>query len=96
MKDLVATVARSGLWQRLGPHGGNWLAWTLLLAAAVLLVMHPLAPPALLRLIDWHTIGALAGLLVLTKGIECSGALQGAAQRLLMRITGLRALGLLS
>jgi Na+/H+ antiporter NhaD/arsenite permease-like protein len=95
MNETLAAKPQPGYWRRLAPHGGNWLAWTLTLAAALLLALHPVAPAALVRLIDWHTIGALAGLLVLTKGIECSGALQGAAQRLLMRITGLRTLGLL-
>ena len=38
-----------------------------------------------LRLVDWQTIGALAGLLAITQGVEKSGMLQSAAQRLLSR-----------
>ncbi len=34
-----------------------------------------------LRLVDWQTIGALAGLLAITQGVERSGMLQAAAAR---------------
>ena len=40
-----------------------------------------------LRLVDWQTIGALAGLLAITQGVERSGMLQAAAARLLARTT---------
>ena len=39
--------------------------------------------------------GALAGLLAITQGVEKSGMLQATAQRLLARVTSLRALALL-
>ncbi|CAN5828493.1 SLC13 family permease [soil metagenome] len=49
----------------------------------------------LLRLVDWQTIGALAGLLAITQGVERSGVLQSAARRLLGSVTDLRSLAAL-
>jgi Na+/H+ antiporter NhaD/arsenite permease-like protein len=74
--------------------GGNGLLWILLLVAVVFAVMRPRAWPDYLALVDWQTIGALAGLLAITQGVEKSGMLQAAAQRLLARATHLRALAL--
>ena len=48
-----------------------------------------------LKLVDWQTVGALAGLLAITQGVEKSGMLQATAQRLLGRMTNLRSLALL-
>lgn len=89
------TADRSPRLRALLPNGDNWLAWVLVVAALLLYALRPLPPPALARLIDWNTIGALAGLLALTKGIECSGALQHLARRLLRRVHSLRGLALL-
>jgi len=44
--------------------------------------------------IDWPTIGALAGLLLLTKGVEASGALQRLGHWLIERVTSERAAAL--
>ncbi|SFM96996.1 SLC13 family permease [Variovorax sp. OV329] len=63
--------------------GGNWLLWILVGAAVVLGVVQPQSPMDYVRLVDWHTIGALAGLLAITQGVERSGMLQSAARRLL-------------
>ena len=71
---------------------GNGLLWLLLALAVVLAVLQPRTPRGWLALIDWQTIGALAGLLVITQAVETSGVLQGAAQRLLARATDLRGL----
>ena len=67
----------------------------LVLAAIVLVAVHPLTPERYVALIDWPTLQALAGLLVLTRGIETSHALQHAARALLMRVHTLRQLALL-
>jgi Na+/H+ antiporter NhaD/arsenite permease-like protein len=67
----------------------------LLLAAVLLIAIHPLAPRHYASLIDWPTLQALTGLLVLTRGIEHSGALQHAARALLARVRSLRQLALL-
>jgi Na+/H+ antiporter NhaD/arsenite permease-like protein len=74
--------------------GGNGLLWILLLVAIAFAIGRPRAWSAYAGLIDWQTIGALAGLLAITQGVEQSGMLQAAAQRLLGRATHLRALAL--
>ncbi|MDB5847168.1 MAG: citrate transporter, partial [Rhodoferax sp.] len=78
--------------------GGNGLLWVLLAVAIGFAVFSPHSPrsvAAYLALVDWQTIGALAGLLAITQGVEKSGMLQATAQRLLGRITDLRGLALL-
>jgi Na+/H+ antiporter NhaD/arsenite permease-like protein len=72
--------------------GGNTLLWVLALVAIGFAIARPRAPADYLLLIDWQTIGALAGLLVITQGVEKSGMLQAAAARLLARTTELRTL----
>ncbi|HEY2255332.1 MAG TPA: SLC13 family permease [Variovorax sp.] len=76
------------------PGGGNGLLWILLAAAIVFAFVRPRPPMELVRLVDWQTIGALAGLLAITQGVERSGVLQSAATRLLSRSTDLRHLAL--
>ncbi|MFM9914410.1 MAG: SLC13 family permease [Rhizobacter sp.] len=58
--------------------------WILLLVLAGLAVAQPQKMPAYPRLVDWATIAALAGLLVLTQAVESSGAL-GRLGHLLVR-----------
>ncbi|MES1265951.1 MAG: SLC13 family permease, partial [Variovorax sp.] len=79
------------------PHegGGNGLLWVLIAAAVLFALVRPRAPMDYLRLVDWQTIGALAGLLAITQGVERSGMLQAAAARLLARTHDLRSLVLL-
>jgi len=72
--------------------GGNNLLWVLLAVAVGFAVLRPRAPMDYVNLVDWQTIGALAGLLAITQGVEKSGMLQATAQRLLGRMTDLRAL----
>jgi di/tricarboxylate transporter len=78
-----------------GEGGGNGLLWLLLAVAVVLAFMRPRSPVDLLKLVDWQTVGALAGLLAITQGVEKSGMLQHAAHRLLERMTTLRGLALM-
>jgi Na+/H+ antiporter NhaD/arsenite permease-like protein len=78
------------------PSGqGNRLLWALLATALGLALWRPRAPQDYLGLVDWQTVGALAGLLAITQGVERSGVLQTAGQRLLGRMTTLRGLALL-
>lgn len=75
--------------------GGNALLWVLIAVAVLFAILHPRSPMDWLELVDWQTVGALAGLLAITQGVENSGMLQSAAQRLLARTTNLRQLALL-
>lgn len=78
-----------------GEAGGNGLLWVLVAVAIVFAFFRPRAPLEYLKLVDWQTVGALAGLLVITQGVERSGMLQATAQRLLGKVTDLRSLALL-
>lgn len=64
---------------------GDVLLWTLVAALLLLSALHPAGIPTYPRLVDWSTVATLAGLLLLTAGIEASGFLQ----RLAWHITGL-------
>ena len=75
--------------------GGNGLLWLLVAVALLFAFLRPRAPMDWLRLVDWQTLGALAGLLAITQGVEKSGMLQAAAQRLLARTHSQRSLALL-
>lgn len=79
---------------RLAPNADNGLLWALVLAAIVLEGVQPRTPLELARLVDWHTLGALAGLLALTCGIEATGALHWIASRLVARVHHQRSLAL--
>lgn len=70
----------------------------LLAALALTAVGFALAQPQSWRVnaayIDWQTVSALAGLLIITKAIETSGLLQRLARRVLRHITDQRLLAL--
>lgn len=68
------------------------LLLVLLAGLAALLLLAPEQAHALPGLVDWPTIGALAGLLVLSRGIEDSGLLARAGRALLGRVRGERRL----
>jgi len=80
---------------RLRPNADNWLLWLLGAVALLFVLLRPLPLAAYAGLVDWQTLGALAGLLVITKGIERSGILQRTASRVLSRVTDMRRLALL-
>jgi Na+/H+ antiporter NhaD/arsenite permease-like protein len=72
----------------------DWLLWTLV---AVLLLLSALRPAAIRDyplLVDWPTIETLAGLLLLTSGIEASGFLHRLAARIVERVHDGRSLAL--
>ncbi|RYX97619.1 MAG: DUF1646 domain-containing protein [Comamonadaceae bacterium] len=77
------------------PQGGNGLLWLLLAVAIAFAFFMPKSPAAYIALVDWQTVGALAGLLAITQGVEKSGMLQSAAQQLLGRVTDTRQLAFL-
>ncbi len=66
---------------RLLPNPDNWLLWLLGAVALLFVLARPLPVSAYMGLVDWRTLGALAGLLILTKGIERSGMLQRTASQ---------------
>ncbi|MDE2298168.1 MAG: citrate transporter [Burkholderiales bacterium] len=74
--------------------GGNALLWGLGVVAVGFAWWQPRSPGAMLALVDWQTVGALAGLLAITQAVERSGVLQGTARRLLARVTHQRQLAL--
>lgn len=76
------------------PAPGQRLLWLLAAIAIGLGWVHPLPWQRYPGLIDWATLQALAGLMVLTKGIECSGLLQRLAAKLLGHLRDQRALAL--
>ncbi len=67
------------------PGGGNHLLWGLAVAAIGFALWRPVSPREWLGMIDWQTMGALTGLLIITQGVERSGVLQGTARALLAR-----------
>jgi di/tricarboxylate transporter len=88
------------------PSRSTWPVWWRVLLADRLFLLLALAMPALAwtsgtplgacaGLVNWPTIATLAGLLMLTKGIELSGLLQRAAHHLLLRMHSERGLALL-
>ncbi|WP_296662778.1 SLC13 family permease [Paraburkholderia sp.] len=69
----------------------------LAILAAALVLLQTFAPRAwtsLPALVDWQTVMTLAGLLILTKAIECSGLLTWLAHRLVRHIHSERSLAL--
>jgi Na+/H+ antiporter NhaD/arsenite permease-like protein len=66
----------------------------LVIALVVLQVFHTQPVATLAKMIDWDTMLTLTGLLVLTKVIETSGAMNWAAHRLLHRVHTQRGLAL--
>lgn len=64
----------------------------LLAVLPVLLWLVPTAPSAALAMIDWKTISALAGLMVLSRATELSGLIDRAGQSVVARLRSERAL----
>lgn len=95
MTTAKPSRARHSPATRLRPNGDNWLLWLLAAVALAFALLRPLPARAWAGLVDWPTLGALAGLLLLTKGIELSGILQHGASRLLARVHDMRRLALL-
>lgn len=92
-KSTAGTIANSPETTEEG--GGNGLLWVLVAVAIGFAFFRPRAPVDYLKLVDWQTVGSLAGLLAITQGVEKSGMLQATAQRLLGKMTNLRSLAFL-
>ncbi|MCO5397950.1 SLC13 family permease [Ralstonia sp. 21MJYT02-11] len=68
--------------------------WSLLVICGALTLVAPRRIVDYPALVDWHTIAALAGLLILTKAVEASGMLQLLGTRLVEVVGSERALAL--
>ena len=64
----------------------EWLLVLLLALLPVLLVLVPTGPAVLVALVDWKTVGALAGLMVLSRGLEVSGLIDRAGRALIAQL----------
>ena len=64
----------------------EWLLVVLLALLPVMLVLVPTGPAGLAALVDWKTIGALAGLMVLSRGLEISGVIDRVGRALMARL----------
>lgn len=87
-------AAATGFGWRMFVRVDRLLLVMLALIAVGLMLAQPQSWRANVGHVDWQTISALAGLLIITKGIELSGLLQRLARRVLRHITDLRALAL--
>ena len=72
----------------------DYLFWTLLLLLAGLSLAAPAGIAQYPGLVDWPTMATLTGLLMLTKGVELSGALHRLGAHLIVRMHSERALAL--
>lgn len=86
--------AQSAATSQDAPGGGNQLLWGLAIAAIGFALWRPVSPREWLGMVDWQTMGALTGLLIITQGVERSGVLQGTARALLSRTGTARQLAL--
>lgn len=68
--------------------------WLLLLVCGAFSIVSPQRIADYPSLVDWHTIAALAGLLILTKAVESSGMLQLLGVRLVDAVSSERVLAL--
>ncbi|MGY6632839.1 MAG: SLC13 family permease [Alkalilacustris sp.] len=69
----------------------EWLLVGLLAALPALLLVVPVGPATLVALVDWKTVSALAGLMVLSRGLEVSGVIDRAGRALVGRLRTERA-----
>jgi di/tricarboxylate transporter len=88
---LRKSSAPKGLLQRIA---SDKLLWLLLLVLPLLGRLNPLPLSQWPWLVDWPTLGTLSGLLMLTKGIELSGALQKIGHDMITRMHSERHLAL--
>jgi Na+/H+ antiporter NhaD/arsenite permease-like protein len=70
----------------------EWLLLLLLAVLPLLLWRVPTAPAGLAALVDWKTVGALAGLMVLSRGLEVSGLIARAGIAVVGRLRSERTL----
>lgn len=84
---MIYTLRRIGTWLV-----AEWLLVVLTGLLPVLLWAVPTAPDNLVRLVDWKTVAALAGLMVLSRGLELSGLIDRLGRMVLARLRSARSL----
>lgn len=72
---MTTTASPTSGWSALAALKQDRLFWVLVLTLAGLTVAQPHKLAGYPGLVDWPTMAALTGLLVLTQAVECSGAL---------------------
>ena len=70
----------------------DWLLAVLLALFPLLLLIAPISARALPALVDWKTVSALAGLMVLSRALEVSGLMDRLGRWVLVRLNSLRGL----
>lgn len=70
----------------------DWLLLVLLATFPLALWLAPWPKEGLVRLVDWKTISALAGLMILSRGLEISGLIDRVGRRVVFAIGSLRGL----
>lgn len=70
----------------------EWLLGVLLGLLAIMLWLVPTTVPHLINLVDWKTVAALAGLMVLSRGLEVSGVIDHLGRMVLTRLRSERSL----
>ncbi|WP_199489441.1 SLC13 family permease [Pseudotabrizicola alkalilacus] len=70
----------------------DWLLLGLIAVFPVMLWAVPRPPAALFGLVDWKTVAALAGLMVLSRGLEVSGLIDRSGRWIIGQIGSLRGL----
>lgn len=73
---------------------GDWLLLCLLAAFPMVFWLAPVAGGDLAGLVDWKTVAALAGLMVLSRGLELCGLIDLLGRWVLARLRSLRGLAL--
>src|SRR5580704_16603699 len=73
---------------------GDWLLWTLVGGLVVFSALQPAGIRGYPQLVNWPTIETLAGLLLLTTGLEASGFLHRLAGRITQQVHDGRRLAL--
>lgn len=81
---------RNLLRQILMKFSRDWLLLALLALFPFLLWLAPAGSGALPGLVDWKTVSALAGLMVLSRGLEVSGMIDRVGRAVLMRLHSIR------
>lgn len=95
MPEITAPVSTPSFLRQIGqPFLRDRMMHVLLVVAIALSILSPHPLPEYVTWIDWHTIATLAGMLLLTTGIEVSGYLEHLGRVIINRLQQERALAI--